>query len=53
MINRIFKNKKTTAVGIGIILITFGLVYSGKATLTEMTLFLTGGFALIFSEDKK
>jgi hypothetical protein len=51
MIDRIFRNPKTTV--IGLILISFGgiLVWYEKASLTEFSAFLMGGFALIMSRD--
>jgi hypothetical protein len=51
MINRIFRNPKTTI--IGLILISFGgiLVWFEKASLTEFSAFIMGGFALMMSKD--
>jgi hypothetical protein len=51
MIDRIFRNPKTTV--IGLILISFGgiLVWYEKASLTEFGAFLMGGFALMMSRD--
>jgi hypothetical protein len=51
MINRIFRNPKTTI--IGLILILFGgiLVWFEKASLTEFSAFIMGGFALMMSKD--
>jgi hypothetical protein len=51
MINRIFRNPKTTV--IGLILISFGgiLVWFEKASLTEFSAFIMGGFALMMSKD--
>jgi hypothetical protein len=51
MIDRIFRNPKTTV--IGLILISFGgiLVWYEKASLTEFSAFLMGGFALIMTRD--
>lgn len=51
MINRIFANPKTTV--IGLILISFGgiLVWFEKASLTEFSAFIMGGFALMMSKD--
>jgi hypothetical protein len=53
MINRIFRNPKTTV--IGLILISFGgiLVWFEKASLTEFSAFIMGGFALMMSKDAK
>ena len=51
MISRIFRNPKTTV--IGLILISFGgiLVWFEKASLTEFSAFIMGGFALMMSKD--
>jgi hypothetical protein len=51
MISRIFANPKTTV--IGLILISFGgiLVWFEKASLTEFSAFIMGGFALMMSKD--
>jgi hypothetical protein len=51
VIERVFKNRKTTALGLFILLSSFVLVWFDKATLTEVSLFLTGGFALLFMKD--
>jgi hypothetical protein len=51
MIERVFKNKKTTILGLLILVCSFVLVWFDKATLTEVSLFLTGGFALLFMKD--
>lgn len=51
MIERVFKNRKTTALGLFILLSSFVLVWFDKATLTEVSLFLTGGFAMLFIKD--
>ena len=51
MIDRIFRNRKTTILGLLILIISFILVWFEKATLTEVSLFLTGGFAMLFMKD--
>ncbi len=51
MIDRIFKNWKTTLVGLGIILAGLALVWFQKATLTEFTAFLVGGVGVMFMRD--
>jgi len=51
MIDRIFKNWKSTALGLGVMTVGFILVWFEKATLTEVSLFITGGFALLFMKD--
>jgi hypothetical protein len=51
MIDRLFRNPKTTL--IGLILISFGgiLVWYEKASLNEFSAFIMGGFALMMSRD--
>lgn len=51
MIDRILKNWKTTAIGVLILLVCFALVFLDKATLTEVSLFIGGGFFVLFSKD--
>ena len=51
MINRLFKNYKTTLLGLVVLGLTFLFVWFDKATLTEVSLFITGGFALLFMRD--
>lgn len=51
MIDRIFRNYKTTLLGLITMLICFAFVWFDKATLTEVSLFITGGFALLFVKD--
>jgi hypothetical protein len=51
MINRLFKNYKTTLLGLVVLGLTFLFVWFQKATLTEVSLFITGGFALLFMRD--
>jgi hypothetical protein len=51
MINRLFKNYKTTLLGLVVLGLTFLFVWFQKATLTEVSLFITGGFALLFMKD--
>ncbi len=53
MIDRIFKNLKTSLTGIFILIICFTLVYFGKATLTEVSAFLGMAFTLLFVKDPK
>ena len=52
MIDRIFKNWKTTMLGVGIIVASFSLVFFEKATLSEVSVFLGGGFVMLFVKDK-
>ena len=51
MINRLFRNYKTTLLGLVVLGLTFLFVWFDKATLTEVSLFITGGFALLFMRD--
>ena len=53
MIDRIFKNWKTTA--LGVLLVTGSLILVGinKATLTEAGAFIVAGVGSIFAKDKK
>ena len=51
MINRLFRNYKTTLLGLVVLGLTFLFVWFDKATLTEVSLFITGGVALLFMRD--
>jgi hypothetical protein len=51
MIDRIFRNWKTTVVGLGLIIFGGGLVWFEKASLPEFSAFLMGGFALMMTKD--
>jgi hypothetical protein len=51
LIERIFGNPKTTLLGLIIIGLCFVLVFYEKATLTEMSAFMMGAFALMFLKD--
>jgi hypothetical protein len=51
MIDRILRNYKTTLLGLVTMLTCFVFVWFEKATLTEVSLFFTGGFALLFVKD--
>ena len=53
LIERIFRNPKTTLLGLLIIALCFVLVFYEKATLTEMSAFMMGAFALMFLKDPK
>ena len=53
LIERIFKNPKTTILGLLIIALCFTLVWGGRATLTEVSTFMVGAFALMFFKDPK
>ena len=52
MIDRIFRNPKTTLIGLILMVVCFIALFLEKATLTEISVFLMGGFALLFSTDK-
>jgi hypothetical protein len=53
MIDRIFRNRKTTIIGLITLVVSFLFVWFDKATLTEVSVFLTGGFAMLFMKDPK
>ena len=53
LIERLFKNPKTTILGLLIIGLCFVLVFYQRATLTEVSAFLMGAFALLFLKDPK
>ena len=53
LIERIFKNPKTTLLGLLIIALCFVLVWAGRASLTEVSTFMVGAFALMFFKDPK
>lgn len=53
LIERIWKDPKTTLLGLIIIGLCFVLVFFEKASLTEVSAFLMGAFALMFLKDPK
>ena len=53
LIERIFRNPKTTLLGLIMIGLCFVLVWGGRATLTEVSTFMVGAFALMFLKDPK
>ncbi len=53
MIDRIFRNPKTTLIGLILMALGLVLVWFEKATLAEYSAFLMGGFALMMSRDEK
>ena len=53
MIDRIFKNKKTTLLGLGLIIVGVALVWFEKATLTEVSMFFATGLLSLFAKDPK
>jgi hypothetical protein len=53
MIDRLFRNLKTTFLGLIVLLVCFIFVWYGKATLSEVGIFVLGGFAMLFLKDPK
>lgn len=53
MIDRLFRNPKTTIIGLLVMVVSFVFVWFGKASLTEVGVFITGGFAMLFLKDPK
>jgi hypothetical protein len=53
LIERIWKEPKTTVLGLLIVGLCFVLVFYQRATLTEVSAFLMGAFALLFLRDPK
>ena len=53
IIERIWKDPKTTVLGLLIVGLCFVLVFFEKASLTEVSAFLMGAFALMFLKDPK
>jgi hypothetical protein len=51
LIERIFKNWKTTVLGLAMILACFVLVFMERASLTEASVFIVGGFTMLFLRD--
>jgi hypothetical protein len=51
LIERIWKDPKTTVLGLLIVGLCFVLVFYEKASLTEVSAFLMGAFALMFLKD--
>ena len=50
---RIFVNWKTTTLGIAVLIAGLVLVYLEKASLAELTAFVTGALVLLISKDGK
>ena len=53
MLERIFSSWKTTVIGLVILVISLVFVWFERATLTEVSIFLMGGFAFLFTNDPK
>jgi hypothetical protein len=51
MFDRIFKNWKTSALGLAIILTCFVFLWFEKTTLADISIFFAGGFLLLFAKD--
>jgi hypothetical protein len=51
LIERIFKNWKTTLLGLAMIVACFVLVFIEKASLSEASMFIVGGFTMLFLRD--
>jgi hypothetical protein len=52
MYNRVFKNWKTSGLGLGLMLISLVLVWLGKASLSDCGTFIGGAMVLFFSKDE-
>lgn len=52
MYDRIFKNWKTSLLGLIILAVGFLLVWSGKTTLSELSIFLVASLPLFLTNDK-
>ena len=50
---RIFANWKTTTLGIAVLICGLVLVYLEKASLAELTAFVSGALVLLISKDGK
>ena len=53
MIDRIFKNWKTTAIGVALLVMSWYALAFTEATLTEVSAFMVAGFGLFFLKDGK
>jgi hypothetical protein len=53
MIDRLFRNPKTTIIGSIVLITCFVFVWFGAVTLSEVGVFITGGFAMLFLKDPK
>lgn len=53
MIDRVFKNFKTTIVGVIMFITGAIFVATDKASLTEFSAFIAAAFALFFTKDPK
>jgi hypothetical protein len=53
LIERLFRNPKTTLLGLILISLCFLLVFLERASLTEVSTFMVGAFAYYFSKTQK
>jgi hypothetical protein len=53
LIERLFRNPKTTLLGLILISLCFLLVFFRRQPLTEVSTFMVGAFALLFLKDPK
>lgn len=53
MIDRLFRNPKTTIIGLSVMVVSFVFVWFGKATLSDVSILLAGGFTALFLKDPK
>jgi hypothetical protein len=51
MIDRLFRNPKTTIIGLLVMVVSFVFVWFGKATLSDVSILLAGGFTALFLKD--
>lgn len=53
VIDRLFRNPKTTIIGLLVMVVSFVFVWFGKATLSDVSVLLAGGFTALFLKDPK
>lgn len=53
VIDRLFRNPKTTIIGLLVMVVSFVFVWFGKATLSDVSILLAGGFTALFLKDPK
>ena len=53
LIERLFRNPKTTLLGLILISLCFLLVFLERASLSEVSTFMVGAFSLLFLKDPK
>jgi hypothetical protein len=52
MLNRLFNHYVTTIIGLIVLIMCFVFLWFGKTTLQDISIFLLGGFALLFAKDQ-